>query len=363
METALLQPTSGSSYLATVGELLARLPDQWEAISGAAQLVATALASGSQLLSFGTGHSSLLAQELFYRAGGLVALRPILFDGLLLHPDAELSTQIERLPGLARTLLDNHQVAAGDVVFVFSNSGRNQVVTEFAAEARARGAKVIAVTSLQHSAATTPRGQGHLSDHADVVIDNLGVPGDAAIAIPGVPQRVGPTSTVLGAAIANAIVVEAIALSAARGVLPRIHLSANVDVLSAASVAITDETGRLLLGRRGHDPERGRWSLPGGKARAGESVEEAAVREAFEETGLRVRLLRPLPVETKDPGDGRVYLIHCFVAEVIDGHPRPGDDADELRWVAPEELDEIPLTTNLLDYLGRAGLARHRCSP
>ena len=78
----------------------------------------------------------MLAEEMFYRAGGLVDVRPILFEGLMLHADAPLSTSLERLPGLAVILLDAHGVEAGDVLLVFSNSGRNAVAVELAEAAR-----------------------------------------------------------------------------------------------------------------------------------------------------------------------------------------------------------------------------------
>ena len=74
----------------------------------------------------------MLAEEMFYRAGGLVDVRPILFEGLMLHADAPMSTSLERLPGLAAVILDGHGVESGDVLFVFSNSGRNPVTVELA---------------------------------------------------------------------------------------------------------------------------------------------------------------------------------------------------------------------------------------
>ena len=123
----------------------------------------------------------MLAEELFYRAGGLVRVRPILFEGLMLHAGAELSTALERLPGLAAALLEQHPIAPGDVLIVASNSGGNAVV------ARARRASPAARgdrRSSRSSAAPTPRaaaaraaGAANLHDVADVVIDNGGCAG------------------------------------------------------------------------------------------------------------------------------------------------------------------------------------------
>ena len=221
----------GRRYLARVGELLHEVLDtQWAAIAQTAEAVADALRNGRQVHAFGSGHSHMLAEELFYRAGGLADVRPILFEGLMLHANAPLSTRLERLPGLASEILDDHGVAEGDVLLVFSNSGRNQVATELAAEAHERGLTVVAVTSMAHSQATTPRGGGRrLFELADIVIDNRGELGDAAVEVPGFDRRVAPTSTAVGAAIVNAVVAQSVGLSLAAGIEPRVYASSNVD--------------------------------------------------------------------------------------------------------------------------------------
>lgn len=221
----------GRRYLDEVARLIQRVADEeWENITAAASAVSTALVAGRDIHAFGSGHSHLLAEELYYRAGGLADVRPILFEGLMLHADAPLSTSLERLSGLASILLDGHGVAAGDVLLVFSNSGRNAVAVELAAEARSRGLTVIAVTSRRHSASTAPRGgDRRLMDVADIVIDNGGAPGDAAVRIPGLDRAVAPTSTAVGASIVNTIVAEAVALAVDEGVVPRVYASSNID--------------------------------------------------------------------------------------------------------------------------------------
>lgn len=88
----------------------------------------------------------------------------------------------------------------------------------------------------------------------------------------------------------------------------------------------------------------------------GESPAEAAAREALEETGLEVSVGRELWSVRIPTGDGRVYEIHDFAASVVGGALAAGDDAEEARWVSPEELGGLPLTDNLADYLRGAGL-------
>jgi uncharacterized phosphosugar-binding protein len=231
----------GRRYLATARDLLDRLlVEEWPAIRSAAEMVADALAAGHDVHAFGSGHSHMLAEELFYRAGGLVRVRPILFEGLMLHASAQLSTSLERLPGLAATLLEDHPIAAGDVLVVASNSGGNAVTSELAVLARDAGARVIAVTSIRHatSAAARASDRPRLHEVADVVIDNGGCVGDAAVDIDGFDRRVAPTSTVTGAAILNAVEAEAVGILVERGVIPDVFASSNVEGGDAVNVAL-----------------------------------------------------------------------------------------------------------------------------
>ena len=230
--TDTITTTAGRRYLAAASRLVERLATlEWANLSTAAGLVADSLARGGTVHAFGTGHSHMLAEELFYRAGGLVRVKPILFEGLMLHAGAELSTSLERLPGVAAALLEQHPIAPGDVLVVASNSGGNAVVREMAGLARARGIPVIAIVSRAHASSGSARAAGatNLQDVADVVIDNGGAPGDAAVAIDGFAKRVGPTSTVVGAAALNAIVAEAAERLVARGIEPDVFLSSNVE--------------------------------------------------------------------------------------------------------------------------------------
>ena len=200
-------------------------------IQQAAGWVAAALDQQRFLYAFGTGHSQLLAEEIFYRAGGLARAAPILDEKLMLHAGAAAGTEWERRESYAAEILTHYPLTAGDVLIVASNSGRNAVPIELALGARARGVKVVAVVNARHSTAFASRHSSgkKLADVADLVIDNGGVIGDACLTLPGVPQAVGPTSTITGAFIVNAIVVEAIALAAGQGRPPEIYASANSD--------------------------------------------------------------------------------------------------------------------------------------
>lgn len=228
----------GRRYLEVTRGLIERLgSEEWPNIRAAAELIADALGRGHELHAFGTGHSHMLAEELFYRAGGLVRVSPILFEGLMLHASAPLSTSLERLPGLAEALLLDHPVAAGDVLIVASNSGGNAVTSELAKLASLAGARVIAVTSLRHATSPAARASElpRLHELADVVIDNGGRVGDAAIDIEGLDTAIAPTSTVVGAAILNAVMAEAVQLLVDRGIVPDVYASSNTSGGDAAN--------------------------------------------------------------------------------------------------------------------------------
>jgi uncharacterized phosphosugar-binding protein len=222
----------GMRYLLEAGRLVDRLlVDEWSRIRAGAELMAETLARGGVIHAFGTGHSHMLAEELFYRAGGLVRVEPILFEGLMLHAGARLSTALERLPGLGEAILEEHPMAEGDVLVVASNSGGNVVGSVLAQRARDRGVRVIAIESVAHATSKSRRHKDVplLDAIADVVVDNGGCVGDAAVAIDGFTTRVAPTSTVTGAAILNAMVAEAVGILVERGTPPEVYTSANLD--------------------------------------------------------------------------------------------------------------------------------------
>ena len=221
---------AGRRYLATAQRLIERLStEEWPNIAAAARAVALALQAGGTIHVFGTGHSHMLAEELYYRAGGLVRVSPILFEGLMLHSSAPLSTSLERLPGLAEALLLDHPISKGDIFIAASNSGSNAVTSELASQVRDKGIPIIAITSLTHATSARARtnDRPRLHELADIVIDNGGAVGDAAVDIEGFSKRVAPTSSVVGTAILNAIVAEAVQLLVDRGVSPDVYSSSN----------------------------------------------------------------------------------------------------------------------------------------
>ena len=236
-------------YLLSAQELLGRVAiTQRESVAQCVKLFTDALASGKMIHTFGTGHSHLLAEEIFYRAGGLAAIYPILDERLMLHKEVVKGSQNERLPGLAQELVDKHPIANGDVVIVISNSGGNQVTIDLVKLAQSLGAKVIAVTSIKHATSKSARSSAAEKIHqlADVVLDNSGVVGDASVRVAGSPMSAGPTSTVIGGALLQSVVVGTVAECLKRGIEPEIFLSSNLAGGDENNAAIFDKYRSLI---------------------------------------------------------------------------------------------------------------------
>ena len=191
------------------------------AIRQAARLVAEALAEEKPFYWFGSGHSTFIARDAYWRAGGLAPA--------LVIPDPMMG-DAERVEGFAALLLAHYELQPGSVLVVISNSGINPLPIEMALEAKDQGLKVVAVTCREHSEAITSRhcSGKKLMDLADVVINTHGVPGDAALTLPGSKLRVAPTSTIIGAAIIQAIVAQASAFLLEWGRKPPVIVSANL---------------------------------------------------------------------------------------------------------------------------------------
>ncbi len=119
---------------------------------------------------------------------------------------------------------------------------------------------------------------------------------------------------------------------------------------------VTDEQGRLLMIKRGHEPGAGLWSIPGGRIEPGETDAEALVREMAEETGLTVEPGCLLGRVRRPWRDGAVIDIRDYAATVIGGTLRPGDDAADARWVAAAELDSLEITEGLIEALTEWGV-------
>lgn len=206
--------------------------EQKDIIGEAAEAVKTALTEKHSVFIFGCSHAGILAEEVFYRTGGLAVINPIFFPGFMLNTrPITMTSQLERLDGLGKILVKENRLKEGDVLIIHSVSGRNNVPVEMAEEAKALGVKTIAVTNIAYSSAVTSRHPSgkRLFEVCDIVIDNKGCVGDAAVTLEGLPEKIGPTSTACGAALINALVIETVGKMLEEGKIPPVFLSANLD--------------------------------------------------------------------------------------------------------------------------------------
>jgi len=232
-------------YIQILIGLLNRLEaEQSENIKAAAKLVVETAIRGRKIFIFGCTHAGILAQEAFYRTGGLAIINPILPPGLTCDVEPiTLTTALERNSQYGRIVLNSTDIGTGDLLFIHSVSGRNGVTVEMAIAAKEKQINTVCITNLEYSKASDSRHESGklLYEVCDLVIDNCGCFGDSALDVEGFAGKVSPTSTVTGAAIINAICAESTALFIERGVNPPIFMSANIDGGDAYNAEIMEK--------------------------------------------------------------------------------------------------------------------------
>ena len=219
-------------YFVKVNDIMKDMQEtQGEAIEQAANLIADAIKNDGVLHVFGCGHSQMYAMEIFYRAGGLVPVNAILTPALALAPKAPLSTKGERIEGLAEDILNNEDTSENDVMLVASTSARNAAPIEMAEAAKKKGMKVITLLSKDFAESVSSRHpSGKKTYHfADVVLDNRGESGDAVMEMDELSTKFGPTSSIIGFTIIQAMVVQTVENLVKSGITPPIWVSSNLD--------------------------------------------------------------------------------------------------------------------------------------
>lgn len=220
-------------YLSHLQDILEKIKDtQWTTIDTCAKLIAEAISKKHVLFAYGASHSSILTQELFYRAGGLAVFNPIMpSDVMLSTRPITLTTSMERLDGYASVILEHTPIQAGDILILHSVSGRNRAIIEMAMEAKRLGITTIAVTNMTYSTQLTSRHPSGkmLYELCDYVLDNCGDFEDASTHIDGLNQKVAPTSTISGCTIVNMMLIRTVEYLLEMGIEPPIFHSANAD--------------------------------------------------------------------------------------------------------------------------------------
>ncbi|PKT67946.1 SIS domain-containing protein [Streptomyces populi] len=245
---------AGQFFDAAIGLLRQVRDEDAGEIEAAGTLIADTVVDGGRLFAFGAGHSSLAAQDIVYRAGGLALMNLLTVPGVVgvdVMP-ATLGSALERVDGLASAVLDSSPLRSGDLLVVISLSGRNALPVEMAMNARALGVKVIGVTSVAYATETTSRHVSgtYLKDHCDVVLDSRIPVGDAELTLDSIEAPFAPASTVVTSALLQAVMATAAGALADRGVEPPLLRSGNVDGGHEWNGRVMTEYGDRIFYRR-----------------------------------------------------------------------------------------------------------------
>lgn len=216
-------------YFETVSQTLNTIFSQEShKIQQAGEMLAETLKKDGLLYVFGCGHSHMLAEELFYRAGGLAPVYPIFETAAMLHEGAAKSSRIERMTGYAQHVMDRYPIGPNDVLLIVSTSGINPFPMEMAEAAKAKGAQVIGISSFAYLGNPSRHPEGkHLPDFCDICVDNHVPTGDATVQVCADGTKAGPVSTIASIAIANSIVLHACEVLNNQGIEPRVFHSGN----------------------------------------------------------------------------------------------------------------------------------------
>jgi uncharacterized phosphosugar-binding protein len=245
-----------AGYLSDVSALMQSiLVEERDALDRAAARVADQVAADRLVHVYGPGgHSNLAAQELFFRAGGLMHVSAILDEGTLLSNGALRSMAVERTPGYGKIVIDDERLGEGDLLILTNAYGINAALIDAAITARQRGAFLIGFNSHAHANGSAPTHPArhptrqNLHDMVDIAIDTKVPIGDALVTVEGVSENIAAVSTFANAFALNCLVIRTVAKLAERGVEPPIWRSGNAPGGDEAN-------GRFLAQFR----ERVRW--------------------------------------------------------------------------------------------------------
>lgn len=244
--------TAYERYLTQLQELQEELLTEGPAVEAAADILAECIGHGRLVHVFGSGHSHMMAEEVFYRAGSLMAFNALL-DINLTSFGTLRAGEVERTEGYARIILNSFRVAGDDVVIVVSNSGINAVPIDLAIDAKALGATTIALTSASAYANATSRHSSgkKLAEVCDLTIDSHVPEGDAILGFEGLSSKVAASSTALGATLLNMLIAETVHLMLDRGYRVPALVSMNVPGGDEHNRALIEEYGPRLRMMRG----------------------------------------------------------------------------------------------------------------
>ena len=222
-----------SGYLDRVIAILRKVQEENALLlSQTADWIFETIQNGHCVYIYGCTHAGIITQEAFYRTGGLAVINPIFVPGTMVSDKPiTLTSAVERLTGYGSVVVEQAGICEGDLLILHSVSGRNSMPVDMAAAAKAKGARIIGITSMDYTTQVQSRHPSgrNLYELCDLVIDNHCPYGDALIPLQTDGLRVGPGSTVIGVAIWNEIVCLTAKRFEQQGLIPPVFSSANVD--------------------------------------------------------------------------------------------------------------------------------------
>ena len=219
-------------YFETMNGVVQRAYDtQGDNIMRAAQMLADATEKGGIIHLFGSGHSSLVTEDCFWRSATLANVHAIFESAVAGINEITKTSLLEKVEGIGQVIVSYNEARPPDVMMCFSNSGNNAATVDVALAAQAAGVPVIAFTNVEYAdKLTTQHSSGKkLKDIADLVIDNCSLIGDAAIELEGLEVRVGATSTIPVVYLLAGLLAQTCELLLERGVTPDVYYNGHLE--------------------------------------------------------------------------------------------------------------------------------------
>jgi len=237
------------AYLEAIQAMQSRVIEtQRETLAKVAQAMAETMQRSQRIFLFGTGHSGLVLEEAFTRAGGIAAAVPMFSSVLMLHENTDYAMRLERASGVALPLLVQYDPQPGEMILIISNSGVNQMPVEMAIEAKKLGLVVVTICAHDYAAMAPLSTVGkRLYELGDYNLDNGGIPGDALVPLKDRDWKVAPSSSVVVIFMWNSLITEASYRLISMGDEPPVLISGNyVKKLEGAA-----EHNRAMIARWG----------------------------------------------------------------------------------------------------------------
>ena len=207
---------------------------QGDNIIKAGALMADAIADDRLISVYGGGgHTTLPVGEMFFRAGGLACINPVMETGLSVFNQALKYLELERTVNYGSSIMKYYDLKKGDLLIIFHNIGINPATIDAAEEAKKNGVKIIAVSSsywqtqMPEDHFIRHPNKKNLFDYADVCIDDYNPVGDAVVNVPGLDTPIAPVSNIVDFYIAHLLEIECVRQCVERGITPPVWSSAN----------------------------------------------------------------------------------------------------------------------------------------